>query len=698
MVGTRKKMEGRMTEIERNMDRNQQETNAKFEELIARMQAGFAEIKEQKLDRSRSRSHQSTTSHHTAQRHRHTKTSDTSEGSDHNSDHSVSQTHRDQHRYHKRQQPAGRKIDLPVFNGKDVFGWLVRMNRYFRLNQIQEDEKIDVAVVAMEDQALNWFQWWEGHAPRQNWKTFTKAMTKRFQPDMVQDPLGPLFSLKQKGTTLEYRDQFETAMALQGHLTEEVLRSIFLKGLRRDIRAELKLYSAKSLAKVMNLATLIENKNVETMIVRNKDEGRKKTQYKSQNWGDVKNWKVNQVNAYSTIKGMEDSKVNKEVKDQHISKNGSRLSQEELLDRSKRGLCFKCGDNWGKGHVCKMKNYKMMLVKNSEGEEESDMEDESSEGGQSESSNQKDSKIMQLCILSKEGIPSMQTFKVKGRAEWQGREMLVNVLIDSGATHNFLSQELVDKWAIPYHPIHGYKVQIGNGECIPNMGRCDELRLKIQGIPIQQTYYLLGLGGTDIVLGMEWLTELGDMEVNFRNQIIKWQQEGRNCIIKGDTVSNNMEVSMKTMMNIVQQTGEGYLMVMEENMSNMEHQRDMEETWRKVIAEFPEVFTSVLPFPPARACDHAIRIKEGAQIPNLRPYRYSFDQKNEIEKIIEEMLKSGIIKHSNSPYSSPILLAKKKDGGWRFCGDYRALNKVTIPDKFPIPVIEELLDELGEAR
>ena len=81
----------------------------------------------------------------------------------------------------------------------------------------------------------------------------------------------------------------------------------------------------------------------------------------------------------------------------------------------------------------------------------------------------------------------------------------------------------------------------------------------------------------------------------------------------------------------------------------------------------------------------------------IRPYRYPTVQKNEIETIVVEMKATGIIRDNISPFTSPVVLEKKKDGSWRLCIDYRKLNTMTVKDKFPIPLVEELLDELSGA-
>jgi hypothetical protein len=82
----------------------------------------------------------------------------------------------------------------------------------------------------------------------------------------------------------------------------------------------------------------------------------------------------------------------------------------------------------------------------------------------------------------------------------------------------------------------------------------------------------------------------------------------------------------------------------------------------------------------------------------VQPYRYAHAQKTELERQCANMLHQGIIRHNSSSFSMLVLLVRKSDDSWRLCVDYRALNAKTVKDRFPIPVVEELFDELRRAK
>ena len=125
-------------------------------------------------------------------------------------------------------------------------------------------------------------------------------------------------------------------------------------------------------------------------------------------------------------------------------------------------------------------------------------------------------------------------------------------------------------------------------------------------------------------------------------------------------------------------------------------QRD--KLW-EIIEEYRDVFPSTLPkgCPPKRDIVYEMHTEPGVEPVNRPPHRLSLAGQDEMEEQVKGLLAQGFIRPSNSPYGAPILFVTQKDGRWRMCIDYRALNKQTRKDVFPLPQIDSLLEHLGQA-
>ena len=164
--------------------------------------------------------------------------------------------------------------------------------------------------------------------------------------------------------------------------------------------------------------------------------------------------------------------------------------------------------------------------------------------------------------------------------------------------------------------------------------------------------------------------------------------------LQGDSSLCNSLVSLKAMLKAIKGEGEAVLLELCSLVSSIQQQElTALVTISLLLVEYTDVFSEQQALPSVRAWDHAIVLQPGSRQVNVWLYRYPHHQKSEIERFVRDMLRAGIIQLNVSSFSSPVLLVKKKDGGWRFCVDYRSLNKVTTLDKFPIPIVDGLLDE-----
>jgi hypothetical protein len=180
----------------------------------------------------------------------------------------------------------------------------------------------------------------------------------------------------------------------------------------------------------------------------------------------------------------------------------------------------------------------------------------------------------------------------------------------------------------------------------------------------------------DMILGVAFLRQLGPILWDFDDLCMAFTKEGRHMFWRG--ISSTRHEVHSTRLQAISPSEPALL--------------------DKLLDSFEDVFAEPTGLPPARACDHRIHLLPDTAPMAVRPYRYPQLQKDELELQCKVMLAQGIIRPSTATFSAPVLLVKKHDNTWRFCVNYRALNERTIKDKFPIPMVEELLDELHGAR
>lgn len=161
-----------------------------------------------------------------------------------------------------------------------------------------------------------------------------------------------------------------------------------------------------------------------------------------------------------------------------------------------------------------------------------------------------------LSLSSMSGMTKEKSMKMMGRI---GNKEVV-VLIDSGATSNFISERFVSELGLTVSDTRGFGVRVGGGQILKGKGKCAGLLLGIQGVEILDEFLVFDLGTIDVVLGYAWLETLGDTRTNWKSRTLSWKIGALWVTIKGDPALSKEQISFNSMEKVIKHNGEAYLL------------------------------------------------------------------------------------------------------------------------------------------
>uniref|UniRef100_A0A8R7VF59 Reverse transcriptase domain-containing protein n=1 Tax=Triticum urartu TaxID=4572 RepID=A0A8R7VF59_TRIUA len=398
--------------------------------------------------------------------------------------------------------------------------------------------------------------------------------------------------------------------------------------------------------------------------------------------------------SYSSYAGNGKSSSNYQKTPTPLPEKPTESKQVAVNQRAREpGKCWRCGDIWFHGHKCKLAPVLNVLT----GEEptEQPTKQEVLEETELEEQPETEEKCM---TISAQAMQSDNVNTISILVQIGGKQGIA--LVDSGSNSTFISLKFALSTNCTILKDTSRAVTVAGGGTLWSGAFVPTTTFVAGNTKFEQQFRVLDLPGHDMVLGSDWMANHNPVSFHYNpRQITVMQNKFTLVTIKAcDTIAEATPIEAAEVDKLMAAGAPGHVLhLIRDTTMKKPANNTIPPPVEEVIQQFPEVFQEPKGLSPKRSHEHKIPLKEKEKPPNSRPYRVPHMQRNELERQIDGMLRDKIIRASESPYSSPAILVMKKDGTWRMCIDYRKLNAATIKNKFPIPVIEDLLDELHGA-
>ncbi|KAL0373239.1 UNVERIFIED_CONTAM: Transposon Ty3-G Gag-Pol polyprotein [Sesamum calycinum] len=269
------------------------------------------------------------------------------------------------------------------------------------------------------------------------------------------------------------------------------------------------------------------------------------------------------------------------------------------------------------------------------------------------------------------------------------------VLIDPGSMHSYISSEFTSKIPGRSSPL-GYNLMVylplGGGVVVNSIRKGSIVRTGCVNLPVDLV--VMDLEEFDVILGMDWLAQHRAVVDCYKKEVMIESSGKPKVVFVGDR-----QVVPVCVISAI----EARRLMLEGCAAYLAHVIDAEKVSPTleeipVVRDFLEVFPNDLTgLPTHRILDFTIETLPGVASISIAPYRMAPVELQELKKQLEKLLEKGFVRSSTSPWGALVLFVKKKDGSMGLCVDYRQLNRVTMKNKYPLPRIDDLLDQLKGA-